>query len=402
VEQATAEYLTGEEGRDLLRRVAEMPGDTPARVLSLRKKGVSLEAAAAAVEVAEARKRARRRFADADSLFFTDESLAQATSPGVASYHARRLAPFGTVADLCCGVGMDAVALAEAGAEVVAVELDPARLAFARANAAARGVAERITFVAGDVTTLEWAGGVRAAFFDPARRGADARRVSRHGDRYAPPLSFFAAVAARTEAACAKLSPALPDDELAALGRVEFLSEGRECKEACVWSGALAGEEDDAPPPVSAVFLPEGTSLPGGAIDDPSPVAPTPGAFLLDPDPAVVRAHALPALCERAGAALLSYDDAYLTADAPPPDPRTASAYRILETLTYHPKTVGSLLRGRGAGRLVLKKRHFPKEPDAVARELGLNGRGDEATLVLVRTARGFLAVLCEPAGGRS
>jgi hypothetical protein len=63
VEQATAEYLTGEEGRDLLRRVAEMPGDTPARVLSLRKKGVSLEAAAAAVEVAEARKRARGRVA---------------------------------------------------------------------------------------------------------------------------------------------------------------------------------------------------------------------------------------------------------------------------------------------------------------------------------------------------
>jgi predicted RNA methylase len=82
-------------------------------------------------------------------LFFTPDALAQATSPGLAAYHAERLAPFNSVADLGCGAGMDSIALAAAGARVVAVERDPARLVFARANAAARGVDERITFVTG-------------------------------------------------------------------------------------------------------------------------------------------------------------------------------------------------------------------------------------------------------------
>jgi hypothetical protein len=45
----------------------------------------------------------------------------------------------------------------------------------------------------------------------------------------------------------------------------------------------------------------------------------------------------------------------------------------------------------------VVKKRHFPKEPDAVARELGLSGKGAEAILILVREGRGHHAILCEP-----
>jgi hypothetical protein len=50
---------------------------------------------------------------------------------------------------------------------------------------------------------------------------------------------------------------------------------------------------------------------------------------------------------------------------------------------------------------LIVKKRYFPKEPDAVARELQLKGGSYEGILVLVRTTASsrpeFWAVLCEP-----
>ncbi|HVK05344.1 MAG TPA: methyltransferase domain-containing protein [Armatimonadaceae bacterium] len=406
MDEPTARYLTSPPGEELLARVAALSGDAAARVLALRRKQHDLapEIAAAAVAVSEARRRAARRFPDADRLFFTPDALAQATSPTLAAYHARVLAPYGDVADLCCGVGVDAIALAEAGAKVTALDIDPARLAFAEANARARGVAGRIRFLCADATTFD-PGGVRAAFLDPARRtaadGGGGRRVSRHGEQYAPPLSFASEFAGRVEALGVKLSPALPDEILLSPGgSVRFLSEARECKEAFVLCRRGAPSSPAGPSAdVAALLLPEEVVLP--ATEEPAPVGPV-GAYLLDPDPAVLRAGALGSLCARlgSGARRISYGDGYLTADARPPETRAASVYRVLEALPYRPRVVGEWLRARGIGRLVVKKRRFPKEPDAVARELKLSGRGDEGTLVLVQESDdSFLAVLCEPAG---
>lgn len=383
-------FLTSDDGRVLLAEVAAWPEDIAARVLALRKRGLPPEQVSGVVSVAAARVRARRRFVDADRLFFTDDALAQATSPGIAMYHAERLASFGIVADLGCGVGMDAIALAEAGARVVALEQDPARLMFARANAAERGVSEQITFQLGDVTALEWE--ADAAYWDPSRRDGS-QRVSRHADRYEPPLTFLEAVRERVRGGAIKLSPALPDEVLEELGgRIEFLSEGRECKEACVWFGEARGVAEDLP--WAAVLLPERAVVPSS--EDPAPVRPL-GAFLFDPDPALVRANALGTVAAREAVGLISPDDAYLTGNEPLTEPRLATVYRVVYDAPYKPKALGVWLRERGVGRLVVKKRHFAKEPDAVHRELGLKGGGDEMTLVLVREGAGHRAVCCQP-----
>lgn len=390
IEKETADYIVSEEGQALLEQAALLPGDAAARVLTLRKRGLSLPLASGAVDVAEARRRARTRFPDAASLFFTGEALAQATSPLIARYHASLFAEGETVADLGCGIGMDSVCLAEAGRTVIAIERDPARLVFARANARVRGVAERITFREGDVTALDW--DADAVYWDPSRREKD-RRVSRHADRYEPPLSFLEVVKARVKGGgCVKLSPALPDEVLAELGgSVQFLSENRECKEACLLFGAAAKEDV---PDFAAVLLPEGVVVPPS--EDTAPTGPL-GAFILDPDPALVRANALGSIAQSENLRLVSPDDFYLTSDTPLRVPRLASTYRLIETMPYKPRIVGDFLRRRGIGRLIVKKRFFPKEPDAVARELGLKGGGEEATVFLVREGKGHLVLVCEP-----
>ncbi len=428
--EATALYLAETtDGAELLARVADLPGDRASRVLALRKRGVEGETAGAAADVADARHRARGRFgADAAHLFFTPDTLAQATSPLLADYHARLLAPLGVVADLGCGAGTDAIAIARAGARVVAIERDPARLVFARANARALGVAERITFQQGDVTTLDWLNGdqnVCAVFWDPSRRasgsapgGRNGARVSRHGDRYEPPLDFLELFRARVDGGVLKLSPALPDEVLAPIagvsGTVTFLSEARECKEACVAWGAVA---DKNAAPFSALLLPENIALAPSDTNNlepwqnAAPVAARVAAFVLDPDPAPLRAHALASLCQLWGrdAARITDADDYLTAsDLNPALARAASSYRVVETVPYHPKRVAERLRALDVGRLVVKKRHFPQEPDAVAKALRVSGKGREITLILVRARADaaaapaslgdFLAVLCEPA----
>ena len=419
MDEPAATFLISHAGQPLLARAAALPGDKSARVLALRTdKTVSPNVAALAAEIAAARERAARRgFADADRLFFTADALAQATSPALAAYRAGYLAGFGTVADLCCGAGVDATALAQAGATVIAVDSDPVRLLFARANAEVRGVAHRITFLHEPVEDLGWIG-ANAAFFDPARRSAPdrgnvAERVSRHGERYAPPLGFLHTIKAHVHGGCAKLSPALPDDVLRELSpsRVEFLSENRECKEACVWFGAATGASG-AGNDFAAVLLGGDAVLHFAPDFAPLPPQPSAGGqrsgrqptetFLLDPNPAIIRAGLLDALCETANATFVCNADSYLQSDAAPTGDAAqwASAYRVIHTLTYAPKKVGAWLRENGYARVVVKKRHFAQEPDAVAKDCGVSVRGDgrEITLVLVReSANRFVAVLCEP-----
>lgn len=71
----------------------------------------------------------------------------------LADRQARRLAAEAVV-DGYCGLGGNAISFARAGARVLAVERDPARLALARRNAQALGVADRIDFRQGDIDEL--------------------------------------------------------------------------------------------------------------------------------------------------------------------------------------------------------------------------------------------------------
>ena len=113
-------------------------------------------------------------------MFFTRAGLEQATRPEIAAHHAQRLAAAGAgrVFDLGCGIGSDARACGDAGLAVVAVDLDPATAAVARAN-----LGPAATVVCADVETLrlDALGPGDAVFCDPARR-TDRGRLWRVAD----------------------------------------------------------------------------------------------------------------------------------------------------------------------------------------------------------------------------
>ena len=110
------------------------------------------EVVAAAATQARLRTRATARF-PGPSRWWTPDGLEQATRPEVAARHALRFAQAGIefVADLGCGAGSDALALAAAGIRVLAVDRDPEALWALSATAADLGL--DVTTANGDVRT---------------------------------------------------------------------------------------------------------------------------------------------------------------------------------------------------------------------------------------------------------
>lgn len=91
---------------------------------------------------------------DAMRLGLTPERLALRLGERAKRFLEQRDAESLTVVDACCGAGGNAIGFARSGLRVVAIELDPERLAAARHNAKLYGVSDRIRFVAGDARKL--------------------------------------------------------------------------------------------------------------------------------------------------------------------------------------------------------------------------------------------------------
>jgi len=71
------------------------------------------------------------------------------------------------VIDACAGAGGNAIGFARAGCAVVAIEIDPSRLAMARHNAKLYGVADQIEFACGDARVIVPERAADLLFIDP-------------------------------------------------------------------------------------------------------------------------------------------------------------------------------------------------------------------------------------------
>jgi SAM-dependent methyltransferase len=386
--------LLSDPGRRLLDAVTAQAGAGGVDPLSLgtrlrRKHDPALVAAVLTQVDLRGRAVAKLGAGDAARMFLTPEALEQATPARVAAHRAARLAhgpgaeTDGTplrVTDLGCGIGADLVALARAGLEVTGVERDPVRAALARANLAALGLPGRVVVAEAEGYDVRDADVV---FADPARR--DARGRVFDPAAYSPPWSFVQRLLLE-RAACVKISPALPHRMVPTGVEAEWVSDDGEVKEATLWSPALATTRR------RATLLPSGATV--VSQDSRPPVGPV-GAYLLEPDGAVVRAGLVGEVAARVGARLLDPRIAYLTADEPVRTP-LARGYAVVEQLPYREKTLRAALRRRDVGALTIKKRGVEVTPEVLRRRLAL--RGDRsATLVLTRTAGSAVALLVEP-----
>jgi hypothetical protein len=364
--------LTSPSGRAILDRLGDgaLAADAVLRLGAELRLRHPPELVAAAFTLHDLRLRAGAKFTRAAEMWFTRPGLEQASSELAARHRAIRFRDAGRIADLCCGIGGDLIALA-AGSSVVAVDLDPIHLRMAVLNAGVYGVAGRVETVQSDVRTFE-VDGFDALFVDPARR-VDDRRLG--PSRTEPPLAWCLSLPQRAPAVGIKAAPGIDHDLVPAGWEIEFVAEERNLKEAVLWSPALATAAR------RATILPAGETL----LENPGPPVPVaaPGAYLLDPNPAVTRAGLVEDLARQVDAWKIDDQVAFLSTDR---DVRTpfVRTLRVVESLPWRLKDLAARLRALDVGAVDIRRRGLAGDVEDLRRRLKLQG-GRRATVALTR-----------------
>jgi hypothetical protein len=394
---ADVEFLASEAGTRLLARLAseDLSDANTLSLLTRLRRDANPEQAGAALALARLRLKAVNKFGtDAAMLFFTREALEQSSDPLVRRWRARN--PTGEtqpLVDACCGIGSDALAYAAAKWDVLGLDIDPVRIEMARLNAAALGLPARfdVADVREDARLLS--PHLFKIFYDPARRTDDGRRLY-DVERYEPPLSLIHTWLARREAVQieVKLSPGVEVAQVESYGgTLTFISVSGDLKEALLSTNWQSIEHPHLVR--EAVLLTEAGDYHWTHTGDADAPISEPSGWLIEPDPALIRAGLVQDAAMRFGGALLDESIAYITAERAPATP-WGRAWQILDWIPFNLKKLRTYLRERGVGQVTVKKRGTAVTPEMLIPQLKLKGDASR-TIVLTRFRGAQIVLIC-------
>ena len=387
--------LLSPEGQSLLAEVAiDTKTDVVKTVSRLRALGHDAGLVAIVLTQAKLRARAKTKFGEfANSMFFTEDGLEQASRLQVAALHAGRFRTAGIkeVADLGCGIGAESLALAAIDLNVVAVELDEVTAACATYNLAPF---DNARVENGDVTNLDLTG-FESQFFDPARRelGTGRQKATRKFDptQFSPNFDWILSEAGKRPTGI-KLGPGHPHEAIPEGCEAQWISDHGDLVELTLWFGSLAR------PGVarSALLITDGASFELQS-SEPNPAHAELreiGEYIYEPDNAVVRSHLIGVLADSLNLGLIAPDIAYLTGDSLLESP-WLRGFRVLEAMAFDRKKLKARLQELGIGILEIKKRGSDVVPEVLRKELQLKGKR-AATLIVTRVGDSHRALICE------
>jgi hypothetical protein len=376
-------------GSALLRELRDIAPSTATAipVATRLRKAFPADLVIAAMEMHELRDRARAKFSRADDLWFTRHGLEQATSEVIATYRSKRLASFDTIADLCCGIGGDLLAIAGQAprAAILAVDRDPLHLQVASWNADVAGNRERVLFIEADVRDVALED-QEAVFIDPARRAEGGRLGPGQSE---PPLEWCIGLAGGNRAVGIKFAPGLDHRRVPAGWEFEAIALGTDLKEAMLWSPAIARSRASATI-IDGPEIHRLTPIPGDHV----PVrTPAEGETLLDPNPAVTRAGLVEDLARSVGAERIDEQIGFLVTPGAATTP-FARSLQIVASLPWNERVLRARLHALDAGPVDIRRRGLAGDVDAITKRLRGKGR-IPYTIAMTRVRNEPWALIC-------
>ena len=378
--------LISPQGQALLAEVGEIDSkaDMVKVVSKLRGKGHSAELVATVLTQVKLRRRAKAKFGEfAQTMFFTEEGLEQASRLKVAAIHAGRFRNHGLkrIADLGCGIGAESLAIASLDMEVTAFEIDEVTAALATYNLASF---ENVKVEQADVTTINL-DNFDGLFIDPARRDLKDSKTNINKRKYDindfSPSFDFVLEAARTKPTIVKLGPGLDHKDIPDDAEAVWVSDDGDLVELTLYFGILRRPEVKR---AALLLSPNGTfeitSSEAERLDAPLGEL---GRYLYEPDASIIRSHLVGNLAISLGLNIFSNEIAYLSSDEEVHSP-WLKGYEVLENLVFDRKKLKAYLREKNIGVLEIKKRGADITPEQLRRELDPKGT-ESATLIVTR-----------------
>lgn len=227
-------------------------------------------------EMALARHQDRKERRAGLPLFMTRDDLRFATHRSIAMHRAKRLA-CGTIVEIGCGIGSQTIEFAKTCKKVIAIEIDPRKVAFARANCEKMDI-DNVEFVCADgIEALEEVEKADVVFCDPERAPEAKERTI---DAFSPSImGLIDACAHKTSDVAIELPPHMKDIPIN--GELEYASIDGKLARLTIYRGALARCKQ------SAVVLPSGDSLQDSMPKRSIPLVEGPQEYIHEADEAV-------------------------------------------------------------------------------------------------------------------
>lgn len=284
----------------------------------------------------------------------------------------------GSVLDLTCGLGIDAMALARRFKRVVAIERDEVLAEVVRYNMSLLGIdnVEVVTatseeYVATTAERFDW------VFADPDRRSSDGKKMVCLENCSPDMLSLMPRLNTLSKRVAMKLSPLFDCDEafrLCSPAEVEVVSVGGECKEVNIYTSAdcnllrvaVVGSGEWEFAPEAMLSTPSTEHFEGGEWQ-----------YMLIPDVGLQKARTAIAVL-KAHASIWS-NNGYAFALSLPEVDLPVRIYRIKAIEQYNPRELKRRYKGVG---VELLKRDCRLAVDAVRKAAGMKP-GSEAMVAM-------------------
>lgn len=319
----------------------------------------------------------------------------QASSEATASFKATLVGRCGRVADLTGGMGVDTVALAQVAEQVDYVELDPRLCALMERNCRALGV-DNVHVHCADC--IEWLASQHTRFdllyADPARRDAQGRKVAAF-EACAPDLLRHSDLLHQhSTRLLIKASPMidlnLAVQQLGNVSEAHVASLHGECKEVLFLCSKQVADE----PHITATLLPEGYVFSFTRSEETTAemqLCSTVGAYLYEPDAALMKAGPFRLIGQRWGLQKLAPNTHLYTSDRLVTQ-FAGRVFRVLQEVSPSRKAVRAVLPD---GKASVICRNYPLSATELQRSLHLTEGGD-ALLLATTVGQRRTAFLCQ------